>query len=60
MTTKIVIVVSGGNIQDCYSNDEAVEIEVIDFDNIADAGKEGILRAEARLVQATLESHHIY
>jgi hypothetical protein len=37
--TRIVIVVDGGNVQDAYSTDPELEIELVDFDNLEADGK---------------------
>jgi hypothetical protein len=53
MPTKIIVIVEGGNVQNCYSDSEDVEVEVIDFDNIADKGKDAVRQADAHVQQLT-------
>ena len=36
MNSRIIIVVSGGCVRDVYSSNEDDEVDVIDYDNIAD------------------------
>jgi hypothetical protein len=60
MGAKITVVVSGGNVQNCYSTDSTVEIEVIDFDNVAEDGEDAIARAEERLAEIRDSASHIY
>src|ERR1700733_14071809 len=51
MATKIVIVVRGGNVQDCYADLKTVDIEMIDFDNIKAEGYAAEQQAEARVTE---------
>ena len=60
MQTKVIVVVSGGNVQDCYADSADVEVEVIDLDNIEDEGEDAVRRAEARLREAGNAMHHVY
>ncbi len=60
MATKVVVVVSGGNVQNCYAELETVEIEMIDFDNIEDDGAAALQEAEARVKEIDRTMHHVY
>jgi hypothetical protein len=60
MAIKVVVIVSGGNVQGCYANQAAVEIEMIDFDNIAEDGDDALRQAEARANEVDQSMQHIY
>lgn len=60
MSIKVVVIVSGGNVQHCYAELDNVEIELIDFDNIEFDGAEAVQRAEARVKEIDGTMHSIY
>ncbi len=60
MTIKVVVIVRGGNVQDCYADLDDIEIEMIDFDNISEESAEAVERAEARLKDIVEKMHHVY
>jgi hypothetical protein len=60
MKIKVVVVVSGGNVQNCYSDSGSVEIEVIDFDNIEAAGKAEVQQAELRVKEVAQTMHCLH
>lgn len=56
--TKVVIVVSGGVVQDVYASSPEVEVELLDFDN---AEAEGSTEsAQERAEEAERTMHHIF
>ncbi len=57
---KVVVVVRGGNVQDCYSNTQVVDIEMLDFDNFEAEGDESVEAGEARLSEVEKTMCHIY
>jgi len=60
MPIKVTVIVSGGNVQDCYADDPQVEIEMLDFDNFEGEGKDAVEKAEARVTEVTAKMHHVY
>jgi hypothetical protein len=60
MPIKVIVVVSGGNVQDCFSSFGDVEIEMIDFDNISEEGPDAVKQAEARVEKLADTMHHVY
>lgn len=60
METRIVVIVSGGNVQGCYANLKNVEIEMIDFDNIREEGPDAVRKAEAHAKEVDATMHHVY
>lgn len=60
MQAKVIVIVSGGNVQDCYADSANIEVEVIDFDNIGDENGGALDRAEARVRKLENEMHHVY
>ncbi len=60
MPVKVIVVVSGGNVQDCYADGADVEVEIIDFDNIEDEGSQAVQRTFARLKELTETMHQVY
>jgi uridylate kinase len=64
---KITVVVSGGNVQDVYSSDPGVQVEVIDFDNIKNDGSLSledsnalVTDAEAWVKKISETAHHVW
>ena len=49
--TEIVVVVSGGMVQDVYSNNETVKVTVLDYDT-----EEGQVLSET----ADIPNYHVY
>jgi len=37
--TRVVVFVDGGNVQEVYSNDLGIDVEIVDFDNLEAEGK---------------------
>ncbi|MBI3822001.1 MAG: hypothetical protein HY289_04890 [Planctomycetes bacterium] len=60
MENRIVIIVSGGNVQGCYADLKNVEIEMIDFDNIQEEGADAVRQAETRAKEVEATMHHVY
>lgn len=60
MAIKIVVIVSKGNVQDCYSDYQDVTVEMIDFDNIQEEGAAAQQQAETRAKEVDETMHHIY
>jgi hypothetical protein len=60
MPIKVVVIVSGGNVQCCYATQAGVEIEVIDFDNIAEDGDAALAQAKRRATEIDQIMQHIY
>jgi hypothetical protein len=57
---RVVIVVSGGNVQHCYADDQNVEVEVIDFDNLREEGPAVREEAEKLLGVCAAQFQHVY
>jgi hypothetical protein len=57
---KVVIIVSGGNVQGCFADRSGVEIEMLDFDNIADDGDVSLRQAEARAEAVVQDMQQVY
>jgi hypothetical protein len=60
MPITVTVIVSGGNVQDCYSDSPDVRIEMIDYDNIKEEGQDAMLKADLRLEEIQQIMHHIY
>jgi len=60
MPTKVVVIVSGGNVQNCHADAANVQVEIIDFDNIDTEGEEAFQRADARVSNMNDTMHHVY
>jgi hypothetical protein len=60
MAIKVVVIVSGGNVQGCYASHADLEIEMIDFDNIAEDGDAALRQAESRAKEVDRNMQHIY
>ena len=60
MPIKVFVIVSGGVVQDCFASFNQVDIEVIDFDNIRDEGREAVTEAKARVDRLAETMHHVY
>lgn len=58
--TRVVVVVVGGNVQDCFSDRPDIEIELIDFDNAAAEGPASVSRSEARVTEVIKQMRHVY
>jgi hypothetical protein len=56
---KIIIIVEGGVVQAVYSEDENVDIELIDHDNLKEKGWDRVLRA-GLVAEATLGMKEMY
>ena len=60
MAIRVVVIVSAGNVQDCYADQKDVEIEMIDFDNCEEEGKAATAKADARAKVVDQTMHHVY
>ena len=56
MKSKIVVVVSGGNVTDIYSSDSTIEVNVLDFDNILEESP--CVDSEKLFQEATKDAPH--
>ena len=55
---KVVIVVSGGNVQSVYSDDENCSVDLIDYDNAEAEGE--VEEAEDEEADAEENLYHVY
>ncbi|HVS35788.1 MAG TPA: hypothetical protein VMS17_09410 [Gemmataceae bacterium] len=60
MAIKVVIIVSGGNVQQCYADVDNVNVELIDFDNIKEEGSEALERAEDRIKEVAASMREVH
>lgn len=55
---KIVVIVSGGNVQDIYCSDPDADVVMLDYDNGEEDGTTGEMDEAAE--KAEKELHHVY
>jgi hypothetical protein len=60
MKNKVVVIVSGGNVQEIFAEVENTQIEMIDYDNAKEEGQDSLLAAEVRAKELVNTMYRLY